>query len=171
MSDHSAVSRFFSIPELRITLSAQIAQKADLSKFARVDRLSHLLVTPLLFADIDVRLKDILAIAQAFRSRPDLTYRCMVLRVRSPDYEDVRCNEAERKKLFGMKCDELAFVLRAMSSYGRLSTFEWLWEPGWLDDDQVPLPVWEAIRLNAHSLQKVDVALSKADGESWVSSN
>ena len=67
-----------------------------------------------------------------------------------------------------MKCSELAFVLRCLSKYGRVATFEWIWESGWLEDDEVPAAVWEALQLNASSLQKLDISLSKTDGANWV---
>ena len=58
-SPTSACSRFFAIPELRLSLSEHVEHKADLTKLARLDRLSYALLTPLLFTHIDVRLKDI----------------------------------------------------------------------------------------------------------------
>ena len=165
----TACDRFFAIPELRLSLSDHVEDKTDLCKLARVDRLSYSLLIPLLFTEIDVRLKGISPVAELLKSHPQLGYRCVTLRVRSPDLEDVRSSETERRKAFKAKCEDLAFVLRSLSHHGRLATFEWLWEPGWLDDDEVPVSVWEALEINAPSLEKVDIALSKADGATWVS--
>ena len=165
----TACDRFFSIPELRLSLSDHVEANADISKLARVDRLSYSLLVPLLLTNIDVRLKDVVSVASLLKAHPELAYRCISLRVRSPDFEDVRSCDKGRREAFKAKCEELAFVLRALSKHGRLTTFEWLWEAGWLDEDEVPRSVWEALESNAPSLQKVDIALSKADGASLVS--
>ncbi|KAJ3524319.1 hypothetical protein NM688_g8584 [Phlebia brevispora] len=164
----AAVSRFFSLPELRIHLGGHLDKKCDLSSFSRLDQLSRYVVGPLVFATIDVRLKDIVVIADAFRSRPDLACRTSTLTVRSPDLEDVRCRDVDRRKFFQDKCRDLAYVLRVLSQYGRLEKFEWLWESGWLENDAVPLAVWDALAMNAPSLKKLDIALSSADGACWA---
>ena len=159
----SATSRFFALPELRLYLSEHVESQSDLSTLSRIDRLSQLHVSPVLYATIDAHLKNIALIADALRTRPELACRTVSFTLRSFEHEYVRCKHADRKELFRNECHELAFVLCVLSKHGRLETFEWSWEPDWPDNCEVPQSVWEALSLNALSLRHVDIALSQAD--------
>ena len=64
----TACERFFSIPELRLSLSDHVEANADISKLARVDRLSYSLLVPLLLTNIDVRLKDVVSVASLLKA-------------------------------------------------------------------------------------------------------
>lgn len=161
MESESPTNHVLRLPELLEEMVLHLSTQADISSLSRCNRTFREIVTPLLFRNLSIYIKDTPVIAGVLQNNPHFARRCSTFTLQQPGFSH-----------YSAKNDSQWFhnlnliVLSLADQAANLKVFSWC-----LPVVEVPLTVWHALGMLSSSLEQLTLRFSEINQPYWVSSS
>jgi len=164
MESESPTNHVLRLPELLEEMVLHLSTQADISSLSRCNRTFREIVTPLLFRNLSIYIKDTPVIAGVLQNNPHFARRCSTFMLR-PNYHYSVKDDSQYPEWF----HNLTLVVSSLADQAaNFKVFSWCLPVLCLE---VPLTVWRALGRLSSSLEQLTLRFSELNQPYWVSSS